>query len=214
MSLCTFTMTGHPSQGLFLTHKDFIWSHNKFMYSSQWLFVMLAMTLCDLHNHIVHSKWLLCPHYDVECSWNDSAWPYRDLCDLLNDLLCILTMVCVSFPMSVLIIIRMIFVPSQWLLCHHNDSVCALPKSVWFLKSFCIMVTPTYCHAHKDSLYSCNIYVWPHTHEYVCTQADSVWSSHVSEWPSQWDCMTFTMTLCDPYKSPVILEMTLYDTMT
>ena len=89
----------------------------------------LAMTVCDLDNNVVHSKGLLCSHYDV-CSQNDSVWPHRDLCDLLNDLLCILKMVCVPFAMSVLITINAFWCPHNgfWaitmILCVPSQSLC------------------------------------------------------------------------------------------
>lgn len=145
MSLCAFTMTRYPSQWFFVTHKGFIWSHNKFMYSFRWLFVTLAMTLCVLHNHIIHSKWLLCSYYDIVWPWNDSAWLHRDLYDILNDLLCILTMVCVSLAMSLLITITMIFGAltmvlgtPQWL------CVCLL--------KVCVIFKVILYYVHTDSL--------------------------------------------------------------
>lgn len=93
MSFCAFTMI------FFVTHKDFVWSHIDFMCSSQWLFVMPTMVLCNLHNHKLCTQ-NMDPHNDVVCPWNDYMYLMEILCDLLNDLWDILTMISISYDID------------------------------------------------------------------------------------------------------------------
>lgn len=163
-------------------HRASVWPSQWLVRPSEWLHVLLTMTLCDLYNDI------MCPHSDF-CALMTTLCAYtRTLCGLtvtlcdLNDAV----------------------IPSNEL-CDYNSVSCTcilydLNNDFVWDEQWCI-------DAHNDFMYPHNDYVWLHNEcvslQWLCDSQnyivfslkDTVLSLQWLCSPLQWQCVIFTMTV-------------------